>query len=253
MRTKHLPAIICAAILPLSAYATSFKYEFTGVTDNSVWDDNTPPELTPLIPIGTGFTGFFTYESDTPPSFQDTSVLQYRGAITAATFSFGVDGSLGVWNFVGGLTSPTSTTSSNFLFLNDLEFNGNPPYDQFNVGSSLGNLPGDPANVYRSWGFNASGFDTSILPAGQTLQDPLPVDSLLGAFHGLNFGYVQYDANGAYVYGSSVGASNLTMRQVDISVPEPGTWSLLGVGLAGIWLATRRRARAAGPALARNP
>jgi hypothetical protein len=173
-------------------------------------------------------------------------VLQYRGAITAATFSLGADGSLGVFNFVGGPTSPTSTTSSNFLFINDLEFNGNPPYDQFNVGSSLGNAPGDPAYVYRSWGFYASGFDTGILPAGQTLQDPLPIDSLLGAFHGLSFAYSQYDANSALLYSTSVSTRDLTMRQVAASVPEPGTWSLLGVGLAGIWLATRRRSRAAG-------
>jgi len=250
MRSKFLPAIVCAAFLPMSALATPFTYEFTGIVGGSIWDDSAPEALKPLIPYGTAFTGTFTYESETPVSFQDTGVLQYRGAITAATFSFGAGGSAGVWNFTGGLTSPTATTSSNVLFLNDLEFNGNPPYDQFNIGSSVANLPVDPANVYRSWGFAASGFDTGIIPAGQTLLDPLPIDSLLSGFNSLIFAYSQYDANGELLYGSSVIASDLTMRQVNTSVPEPGTWSLLVVGLAGIWLAGRRRARAAGGALA---
>jgi len=118
------------------------------------------------------------------------------------------------------------------------------------VGSSLGNLPGDPALVYRSWGFGASGFDTGIIPAGQTLLDPLPIDSLLSGFNSLSFGYAQYYMNGAMIYSSSVLASDLTMRQIATSVPEPGAWSLLGVGLGGIWLAMRRRARVAGAALA---
>ena len=43
------------------------------------------------------------------------------------------------------------------------------------------------------------------------------------------------------LFSAGVGSSDVTLRQVQRSVPEPGTWSLLAVGLAGIWLAARRR------------
>src|SRR6187399_847447 len=53
MRSNRLPAIICAAFLPLSVFATPLTYEFSGIVDGGIWDDNTPPELTPFIPWGT--------------------------------------------------------------------------------------------------------------------------------------------------------------------------------------------------------
>ena len=36
MRSNRLAAIICAALLPLSAFATPFKYEFSGIVDGGV-------------------------------------------------------------------------------------------------------------------------------------------------------------------------------------------------------------------------
>jgi hypothetical protein len=61
-----------------------------------------PPEgemFVPIIPFGTEFTGFFTYESETPVSTQVPGFLGYNNPITGATISFGPGGSLGVFNF----------------------------------------------------------------------------------------------------------------------------------------------------------
>ncbi len=240
MRSNRLSAVVCAALLPLSAFATPFTYEISGVIDSSNWDENTPEELRPLLPSGTTFTGTFTYESETAAAFESDTVKIYNGALTAATFSFGPGGSLGVFGF-DGTHNPGFTSPSDILVLNDLEYEGNPPFDQFNLSSSLGRLPTDPANVFRSWGFGAFGFDTGVVPAGWSLLDPLPIDSLLTGFHSFSFGYSQYGADGQLLYSAGVGSSDVTLRQVQRSVPEPGTWSLLAVGLAGIWLAARRR------------
>jgi PEP-CTERM motif-containing protein len=241
MRSIRLCAAFCAALLPLAAAAAPFKYEFSGSVEYSIWDDIAPAELKPLIAFGTEFTGSFTYESETPASTQSGNFLAYRGAITSATISFGPGGSLGIFNFDPGAWLPAGSSSSNITFLNDVEFGGNPPYDQFTLGAILGSAPGDAAYSNRSFGINASGFDTGIIPAGQTLLDPLPIDSLLSGFHSFNFSYAQYDESGSLLWGSTVGSNQFALRQVQASVPEPGTWSLLGVGFLGIWLATRRR------------
>lgn len=240
MRCNRLSAVVCAALLPLSAFATPFTYEISGVINSAYWDEHTPVELTPLLTSGTTFTGTFTYESETPATFESDTVKIYNGAITAATFSFGPGGSLGIFGF-DGTHNPGFSSPSDILVLNDLEFDGNPPFDQFNLSSSLGRLPTDPANVFRSWGFGAFGFDTVTVPAGWSLLDPLPIDSLLTGFPSFSFGYSQYDADGQLLFSTGVGSDDVTLRQVQRSVPEPGTWSLLTVGLAGMWLATRRR------------
>lgn len=240
MRFHRLPAVVCAALLPLSAFATPFTYEISGTIDSAWWDEFAPAEFQQMLPSGTAFTGTFTYESEAPATFESDEVKIYNGALTAASFSFGPGGSLGVFAF-DGTHNPGSSSPSDILVLNDLEYEGNPPFDQFNLSSSLGRLPTDPENVFRSWGFGAFGFDTGVVPAGWSLLDPLPIDSLLTGFHSFSFGYSQYGVDGQLLFSAGVGSNNVTLRQVQRSVPEPGTWSLLGVGLAGIWLATRRR------------
>src|SRR5690349_9709103 len=128
MRSKRLSAVVCAALLPLSALATPFTYEISGSIDSAFWDEYTPEEFRPMLPSGTTFTGTFTYESETPATVDTDAVKIYNGALTAATFSFGPGGSLGVFAF-DGTHNPGFTSPSDILVLNDLEYDGNPPFD----------------------------------------------------------------------------------------------------------------------------
>ena len=95
MRSHRLPAIICVALLPLTSLATPMTYQFSGQTQFGGYDGETTPESFPIVPWGTEFTGSFTYESETPGTYITPEFLNYRGAMTGATISFGPGGSLG--------------------------------------------------------------------------------------------------------------------------------------------------------------
>jgi PEP-CTERM motif len=241
MISHRLLAGISLALWPLAATAVPVTYEFSGQIE--MYGYTTPADGSlrdPLFPWATEISGFFTYESETPPAFESAVFHSYEGAITDATISFGPGGSLGSFNFAdkpyGAYTSQSSTIS----IINDLEYNGNPPYDQFGLSFALGNAPGDPANMYRYFGFSTSDYSGQQIPTGQTLLDPLPVDAFLAGFHQLSFGYGLYDEAGNEIDSEFVGSQHITLALVPTSVPEPGTLPLLGVSLAGILLAMRR-------------
>ena len=246
MNSHRLLAGICLALLPLTATAVPVTYAFTGQV--TTFGYTTPDDgsfLDPFIPFNTEFIGSFTYENETPASYQATNVLQYQGAITGASISFGPGGSLGVFNFADQPFSGYTTQSSFINFINDVEFAGNPPYDQFSLTAAIGSAPGDPANMYRSLSFSTSDYSAQAIPTGQTLLDPLPVDAFLANFHQLSFGFSLYDDAGNQIDAQGIGSQQITLALVPNSVPEPGTLPLLGVSLAGIFLAMRRRARPA--------
>jgi hypothetical protein len=244
MISHRLLAGISLALLPLAATAVPVTYEFSGQME--MYGYTTPDDGSlrdPLFPWATEFSGFFTYENETPATYESPGVLWYEDVITSASISFGPGGSLGVFNFVDQPYGANISQSSTLSFINDLEFNGNPPYDQFSLNFALGNAPGDPANMYRYFGFSNADFSAQSIPPGQTLLDPLPVDSLLASFHQLSFGYGLYDEAGNEIDSEFVGSQHITLALVPTSVPEPGTLPLLGVSLAGILLAMRRRVR----------
>ena len=247
MNSHRLLAGICFALLPLTATAIPVTYEFTGQVSTFGYD--TPPDgsvLDPFIPFGSQFSGSFTYENETPAYYEAPGVLQYQGAITGATISFGSGGSLGIFNFVNQPYAAYTSQSSNITFINDLEFNGNPPYDQFNLTAAMGNAPGDPANMYRHLSFSTSDYSAQAIPPGQRLLDPLPVDAFLANFHQLSFGYQVFDEAGNQIDAQSIGSQRITLALAPTSVPEPGTLPLMGVGIAGMFLAMRRRRSARG-------
>ena len=246
MNSHRLLAGICLALVPLTATAIPVTYEFSGTV--GFFNYSTPPDgsiLEPFVPYGSEFSGSFTYENETLPYYQAPGTLFYQGAITGATISFGPGGSLGEFSFVNKPYAAYTSQSSYIGFINDLEFAGNPPYDQFNLISAIGNAPGDPANMYRNLSFYSSDYSAQAIPAGQTLLDPLPVDAFFANFHSLSFGYQLFDDSGNQIQAQSLGDQQIKLNLVTTSVPEPGTLPLLGVSLAGILLAMRRRVRPA--------
>ena len=236
MRSIRLASLL-AVLLPVSALAVPVTYEFTGTltsyqTDGDITDNP--------FPYGTEFFGSFTLEDSTVP-FTDIGFTGYLDAVTAASISFGSGGSLGSFQHTGSLLE-FSVYSSNLVFLNDFEYMGNPPVDQFSLGISLGTLPGDPVGAYRSFDIALGGSDTSLLPAGLSITDPLPTAKLIEQGLSLNFYYSVFDADGNSVEFKAPGGLIASLTQVPVSVPEPSTLALFAAGVLG--LALRRRSAA---------
>ena len=246
MVSHRLLAGIGLALLPLTATAIPVTYEFSGQV--GFFQYETPPDMSlldPFVPFGSEFNGSFTYENETPFSFQGTNFVSYPNSITAATISFGPGGSLGEFNFVNQPYAPYTSQSSSIQFVNDLELAGNPPYDQFNLVAAMGNAPGDPSNMYRTLSFSISDYSAQAIPPGQTLLDPLPVDAFFATNHQLSFGFSLVDEAGNQFGDQSLGSQQIKLALVPASVPEPGTLPLLGVSFAGLLLAMSRRLRRA--------
>lgn len=243
MRLIRLPALMLAVLLPLNASAIPITYEYSGIALPG-YGEGGPDGLTftPVVTEATPFSGFFTIENETPATLLDTGVLRYEGAIVAASLSVGVDGALGTFGLSSRPGGPFTTISNSILLINDKEFAGNPPYDQFNLNFQLESVPGAPAGSYTGFYINANDYLAQMLPAGLTLLDPLPIESLLAsASIGPGFGYTKYDDNGGYESAAQVFVQDFTLRQQVVGVPEPDTLALMAMGLLGLVLLTRRR------------
>jgi PEP-CTERM motif len=233
------PAWLLAALLPLTASATPYTYTFSAILNqyNSTSDDLFEP---PPYPFFTPITGSFTIEDSTPADFSDGYYSRFLDSIVAGSVSIGPDGSLGSFVFGARPLSGLGPQSSSITFINDLEYAGNPPYDQFNLAYSLNLLPGDPLNAYRGLAMNIGTFDTSLLPPGQLLTGPLPIDTLLALGLNLSLTYGEAGENGYFTLSNSM-SGDVSSMTVTSQVPEPATLGLLAFGLAGCVLWPRRK------------
>jgi hypothetical protein len=235
-------AFCVAAFLPLAAAAAPVTYEFSVTLGGFAYEgEDVGTVRPPPMPYGTELFGRFTIEGSTPIAFESPGFTQYNNLVTAAQLDYGPAGSLGSHAFLD-VALPSRTSSSHLAFFNDIEYLGNPPYDQFNFGASLGLLPGDAPGSRRSFEFVTGSFDTGLLPAGLMLADPWPVDNLLANRVTFYTNYLLLDADGNRVDAWSMSGYLATLRQVPTSVPEPATLSLLGAGLLALGFRRRRAA-----------
>lgn len=243
MNSRSLIAGLCISLLPLTAAAVPVTYEFSGqITSGTA---SSPPDremVLPIIPLLTTFSGSFTYDNETPVSYASGTYTGYANPILGATISFGPSGEFGVFNFLPEPRTPNTSLASSIGITNDLVFDGEAPYDQFSLGTRMGNLPGDPADMYRYLSFGSNDDTGLALPPGFALLDPLPVEAFLANFHQLSFGYAFYTEFGQWRGDSGVSSTDITLRLVPTSVPEPATLGLMAAGLLAGCFARRRRA-----------
>lgn len=222
-------------------------------TDTRNWSGGVVPTATSAVQIGTQPTGdqiaIDTAAATTVASFTfnntlsnivdiapyESETLQVNGAITnnslfADSFSLSViAGANAVWSGPLSFTAPTGIgthqiTLSNAITFSELEFDITDvtTYGRL-LGAGTANVTGATINIGGSYtgGINDSFDFTSGNFAGATL-GTLPTLS------------------GALAWNTSNFLTNGTLSVI----PEPGSWSLLGTGLAAATLVRRRRRRA---------
>jgi hypothetical protein len=245
MRLRHLALNLCALLLPVASFAVPVKYEFSGqINLGGGYTDPGPddiPAFNALFPGAPLFSGSITIETTTVPDLTAPGFLDYRNLVTAATFSVGPGGSLGIFNFVPQAMSPGVDYSSGLVALNDFANNGNPPFDQFGLSASMSGRADDPTGRY--WYLSLGQFDSTaqLLSPGYSLLDGLPLDGLLLGFRQLTLGYTDWDAAGNQIFAKYAGDQSFTISEVT-AVPETATWALMGAGLIGLLLFRRRPA-----------
>jgi hypothetical protein len=156
------------------------------------------------------------------------------------TFNFTVD---------GGISGPLAGVSSSGYFTIDdaiiPEFGGDV------IGGSLFQ---DFGFTWNGVSYNASTVNSSYLSfdffgtlLGWGFGSDCPNTDQVGcqAFSGQNSWFIDYTS---FVYGLPQvrdqyyeGTANVTRRQANVDVPEPGTLALLALGLAATWFGSRRR------------
>jgi hypothetical protein len=136
----------------------------------------------------------------------------------------------GTLSLIGGLTQEAGG-----IFLVDLGGTAAGSFDLLTVSGSA-SLAGTLAvNLLAGAHFNV-GDSFTVMTWGQRLGDS-------------QFASLDLSHAAGYTFATEYGANSLTLRVMTAApVPEPGSWALMAVGLAGLGLWTRRRQATAGRA-----
>lgn len=211
---RVLRIVLCAAILLGSKFAhadviLSFSGTITGVTDPSGQLAGTG------ITAGTSsFTGEFSYDPGALPFASSADTATYLGA----SFQVTIDGTIDLAD------SPPVVTIGNDLANGDVFFIG-----------SRGAI-----DVFELPLLDVNQFFINLIDTAGTLygSTALPDSLALTDFDFRRFAIRAIDsADAAGGYGIDGDIESLTR----VTVPEPGTFALLGVGLVSMGLARRRK------------
>ncbi len=221
-KALRLVAAVSAALLAQGAAATPVRLAFEGIVTYSASDgdmdsDGTSFELPAAPALGSLFSGYFDYETDTPDSWGPANFGKYTGAITALYVTAdGLEWSFDISSTIENLVSITNDYPA---FAPDLL----QPYirttQDFGVADSI------TSAQLNLWSTSSTPFTSDGLPTA------LPVLSAFDYLRSFSFnissglGFEQ-----TYSYGWEGALTSAAVAPPPTSVPEPGSLALLMIG-----------------------
>ncbi|MCF6337770.1 MAG: PEP-CTERM sorting domain-containing protein [Gammaproteobacteria bacterium] len=193
------------------SYSVPITFSFSGTVTNYFYDPGTGDAFGGSVGAGTTFTGFYTFESTSPDwSAADPEYGGYHSVL----LPYGMIATIG-GNTVSGL-------GSDMLI------------DVWNTpgGDSYTALALDYG--FQSLGIQLSGGSSSVFDNDSLLLSPPDIADFAEA----RFGYVVTDPFGPVVL-SVIGT--LTELTLVSTIPEPASLALMGLGLAGLGFARRKK------------